>query len=158
MKLTSGNLNRGSVNPEKLFPDCLIFLSCQQRAVGVIRPSAGDPGQDTVKPRCFLLPVKRRLQGKRQGCGGRIRPRAGSVQRRQPPVSHAQSLQPPVSPGGCGCLGTRKSALFTPSVMWVTLGGFLVLLFLSLAVFIFQFFERKKNLCFVMSDQIFSSC
>lgn len=50
--------------PESVF----LFLSCQRRAVGVIRRSAADPGQDTDKHGRFLLPVKGRLQGKRQGC------------------------------------------------------------------------------------------
>lgn len=78
--------------------DSQLFFSCQGRAVGVIRQSTADLGQGTVKPGRFLLPVKGRLQGKHQGCWGRIRPRAGSVKLRQPPVSHAQSHQPPVSP------------------------------------------------------------
>lgn len=50
----------------------------------------------TDKPGRFLLPVKGRLQGKRQGCGGGIRPQAGSVKLRRPPAAHAQSLQPPI--------------------------------------------------------------
>ena len=53
--------------PSQPVKACL-FPSCQWRAVGVIRQSAADPGQDTVKPGRFLLPVKGRLQGKRQGC------------------------------------------------------------------------------------------
>ena len=77
---------------------CFLFISCQQRAVGVIRRSAADPGQDPVKRGRFLLPVKGGLQGKRQGCCGGIRPQAGSVKPRQPPVIHAQSLQPTTPP------------------------------------------------------------
>lgn len=53
----------------------------------------------TDKPGRFLLPVKGRLQGKRQGCRWGIRPWAGSVRLRRPPAAHAQSLQPPIIQG-----------------------------------------------------------
>lgn len=51
---------------EERQPESVLLF--QRRAVGVIRRSAGDPGRDTDKPGRFLLPVKGRLQGKRQGC------------------------------------------------------------------------------------------
>lgn len=64
--------------------------------------------RDTDKPGRFLLPVKARLQGKRQGCGGGIRPRAGSVKLRRPPAAHAQSVQPPIIRWGLDLLGTAE--------------------------------------------------
>lgn len=50
----------------------------------------------TDEPGRFLLPVKGRVQGKRQACGGGIRPRAGSVKLRRAPAAQAGSLQPPI--------------------------------------------------------------
>lgn len=66
-------------------------------------PTTRDRGSD--EPGRFLLPVKGRLQGKQQGCGGGIRPRAGSTELRRPPAAHAQSLQPPIIRRGLDLLG-----------------------------------------------------
>lgn len=98
---------RGSVNPEKTLEATRGYSSAVsgEHSVSLDRVLP-TPGQDTDKPGRFLLPVKGRLQGKRQGCWGRIRPRAGSVKPRQPPVTHAQSLQPPIIPQGCDLLAT----------------------------------------------------
>lgn len=102
-----GSRGGGSVNPEKTLPAMRGYSSAVsgEHLVSLDRVLP-TPGQDTDKPGRFLLPVKGRLQGKRQDCWGRIRPRAGSVKSRQPPVTHAQSLQPPIIPQGCDLLGT----------------------------------------------------
>lgn len=102
-----GSRGGGSVNPEKTLPATRGYSSAVsgEHLVSLDRVLP-TPGQDTDKPGRFLLPVKGRLQGKRQGCWGRIRPRAGSVKPRQPPVTHAQSLQPPIIPQGRDLLAT----------------------------------------------------
>lgn len=116
----------GWVNPEKTtLPAARGYSSAVggEHLVSLDRVLA-TPGQDTDKPGRFLLPVKGRLQGKRQGCWGRIRPRAGSVKARQPPVTHAQSLQAPIIPQGCDlpgttacvCLGTGSGFSFSTLV------------------------------------------
>lgn len=59
----------GSVNPEKTLPATRGYSSAVsgEHLVSLDRVLP-TPGQDTDKPGRFLLPVKGRLQGKRQGC------------------------------------------------------------------------------------------
>lgn len=83
-----------------------LFLSCQQRAFGVIRQSATDPGPGHWQAWSLPASCQRTAAGEAAGLRGRIRPRAGSVKPRQPPVTHAQSLQPPIILQGCVLLAT----------------------------------------------------
>lgn len=82
-------------------------------------------GQDTDEPGRFLLPVKGRLQGKRQGCWGRIRPsgrkrEAETASSQSCPVTLTTNYPQRLWPPGhdcvclCGCLGTRKSVSIDP--------------------------------------------